>query len=72
MQNFRLTINKNLADIQCFGGTDIADIFNQNFTIDGDFEAVYESTTIRDYVVNSQKKAVRFYAINSNATALAT
>ena len=72
MQNFRLTINKNLADIQCFGDTDIADIFNQNFTVDGDFEAVYESTTLRDYVLNSQKKAVRFYAINSNATALAT
>lgn len=72
MQNFRLTINKNLADIQCFGDTDIADIFNQNFTIDWDFEAVYESTTLRDYVLNSQKKAVRFYAINQNATALAT
>lgn len=72
MQNFRISINKNLADIQCFGDTDIADIFNQNFTIEWDFEAVYESTTLRDYVLNSQKKAVRFYAINSNATALAT
>ena len=72
MQNFRLTINKNLADIQCFGDDDIADIYNQQFTIDGDFEAVYESTTLRDYVLNSQKKAVRFYAINKNASALAT
>ena len=72
MQNFRITINKNLAEVQCFGDTDIADIFNQNFTIDWDFEAVYESTTLRDYVLNSQKKAVRFYAINTNATALAT
>ena len=72
MQNFRISINKNLADIQCFGDTDIADIFNQNFTIEWDFEAVYESTTLRDYVLNSQKKAVRFYAINQNATALTT
>ncbi len=72
MQNFRISINKNLADIQCFGDTDIADIFNQNFTIEWDFEAVYESTTLRDYVLNSQKKAVRFYAINQNATPLTT
>ena len=72
MQNFRITVNKNLADIQCFGDTDIADIYNQQLTIDGDFEAVYESTTLRDYVLNSNKKAVRFYAINKNASALAT
>lgn len=72
MQNFRLTINKNLADIQCFGETDVADIYNQQLTIDGDFEAVYESTTLRDYVLNSNKKAVRFYAINNNASELAT
>lgn len=72
MQNFRIAINKNLTDVQCFGDTDIADIYNQQFGIEWDFEAVYESTTLRDYVLNSQKKAVRFYAINTNATALAT
>lgn len=72
MQNFRLSINKNLTDIQCFGDTDVADIYNQQFGIEGDFEAVYESTTLRDYVLNSQKKAMRFYAVNGNATALAT
>lgn len=72
MQNFRIAINKNLTDVQCFGDTDIADIYNQQFGIEWDFEAVYESTTLRDYVLNSQKKAVRFYAINTNASALAT
>lgn len=72
MQNFRLSINKNLADVQCFGETDVSDIYNQQLLIDWDFEAVYESTTLRDYVLNSQKKAVRFYAVNSNASALAT
>lgn len=72
MQNFRIAINKNLTDVQCFGDTDIADIYNQQFGIEWDFEAVYESTTLRDYVLNSEKKAVRFYAINTNATALAT
>lgn len=72
MQNFRIAINKNLTDVQCFGDTDIADIYNQQFGIEWDFEAVYESTTLRDYVLNSEKKAVRFYAINTNASALAT
>lgn len=72
VQNFRLTINKNLAEVQCFGSTDISDIYNQQFGIEWDFEAIYESTTLRDYVLNSDKKAVRFYAVNTNATALAT
>lgn len=70
MQNFRLTINKNLTDVQCFGSTDIDSLHNQQFTIDGDFEALYTSTTLRDYVINSQKKAVRFSAINTNVEPL--
>lgn len=72
MQNFRLTINKNLTDIQCFGSTDVDSLHNQQFTVEGDFEALYTSTTLRDYVINSEKKALRFYAENVNATALAT
>ena len=59
-------------DFFIFGETDISDIYNQQFGIEWDFEAVYESTTLRDYVLNSDKKAVRFYAVNKNATALAT
>ena len=70
MQNFRLTINKNLTDVQCFWSTDIDSLHNQQFTIDGDFEALYTSTTLRDYVSNSQKKAVRFSAINTNVEPL--
>ena len=72
MQNFRVSINKNLTDIQCFWSTDIDSIYNQQFWVEGDFEALYESTTLRDYVVNSQKKALRFYAENKNTTQLAT
>lgn len=72
MQNFRISIAKNLTDIQCFGGTDVTWIYNQQFGVEWDFEALYWDTTLRDYVLNSDKKAVRFYAINSNATALAT
>lgn len=70
MQNFRLTISKNLTDIQCFGSTDVDWIYNQQFGIDWDFEALYESTTLRDYVINSEKKALRFYAENTGVAVL--
>ena len=72
MQNFRLTINKNLVDIQCFGSTDVDSLHNQQFDIDWDFEALYTSTTLRDWVINSEKKALRFFAENKNAQELAT
>lgn len=72
MQNFRLSINKNLTDVQCFGTTDIQGIYNQQFGVEWDFEALFSDTTLRDYVLNSSKLAVRFYAVNTNATALAT
>ena len=70
MQNFRLTINKNLTDIQCFGSTDVDSLHNQQFTLDWDFEALFSSTTLRDWVINSEKKAIRFYAENKNASEL--
>jgi len=70
MQNFRIAINKNLADSQCFGDTDVAAIYNQQFGIEGDFEAIYNSTTLRDMALSSTKKAIRFYAENANAETL--
>lgn len=62
MQNFRVSINKNLTDVQCFWSTDIEAIYNQQFGVEGDFEALFDDTALRDMALNSQKKAVRFYA----------
>ena len=70
MQNFRLSINKNLTDIQCFGSQDIDSLHNQQFTTEWDFEALYTDATLRDYVIDSDKKAARFEVINDEATAL--
>lgn len=64
MQNFRIAINKNITDIQCFGDTDVSAFYGQQLGIEWDFEAVYNDTTLRDYVINSSKKALRFYAEN--------
>lgn len=72
MQNFRVAINKNLTNVQCFGDTDVSDFYNQQFGVEGDFEAIYNDTTLKNYVVNSEKKAIRFYAENKSAPALAT
>ena len=70
MQSFRVAINKNLADIQCFGSDDIQSLHNQQFTTEWDFEALYSSSTLRDYVADSSKKAVRFELINDDETAI--
>lgn len=72
VQSFKLNINKNITDIQCFGSTDIDSLHNQQFTLDGDMEALFENTTLRDYVVNSTKKATRLQFINTEATSLVT
>jgi hypothetical protein len=34
MQNFRIAINKNLTDVQCFGSTDIEALYNQQFGVE--------------------------------------
>lgn len=70
LQRFKLTINKNLTDVQAFGDTDVATIHNQQFGIKGDLEAIYNATTFRDYVANSTKKACRLAVVNTDATAL--
>ena len=70
VQRFRVSIEKNLTDVQAFGDTDIASIHNQHFTISGDLEAIYNANTFRDYVANSTKKACRVEAVNSDATVI--
>ena len=66
MQNFRIAINNNVTDMQCFWDTDVSAFYKQQFGIEGDFEAVYNDTDLRDYVINSSKKALRFYAENNS------
>lgn len=72
MQNFTFEVNKNLTEIQCFGSDDVDSIHNQQFWVTWDLEAIYNSVTLRDYVVNSEKKALRLELINTSATALVT
>lgn len=72
MQSATINIEKNLKDTQCLWSVDIDSINNQNFDISWSFNAFYTDNTLLDYILNSDKKAVRFEMINSGATALAT
>ncbi len=72
VQRFKITIAKNVTDIQAFGDTDVASLHNQQFNIAGDLEAIYNSTTFQNYVANSTKKACRLSAINDDVAALFT
>lgn len=64
----KLTINKNLTDYQAFGDDDVASFHNQQFGIVGDFDALFDSATVRDYMINSTKKAMRLVLINTDET----
>ena len=70
VSRFKISINKNLTDYMAFGSTDVTSIHNQQFTINGDLEAIYNTTTFRDLVANSTKKAVRLEAINNEVSTL--
>jgi len=72
VQNFNLSIEKNLTDIQCFGSDNIDSLHNQQLTVSGDMEALFENVTLLDYVKNSSKKACRLELINTGATAIVT
>jgi len=63
-----LSIAKNLIDYQAFGDDDVASFHNQQFGITGDFSALFNSATVRDYMLNSTKKAMRLTLTNTDVT----
>ena len=65
LERVKITIQKNLEDYQAFGDTDISSIHNKQFTVVGDLTALFNSTTLKDYVVNSTKKAMRVEFVSS-------
>ena len=63
---FNLTINKNVEDWMDLGSDEPADIVNKAFTVSGDLEAIFEAVTIRDYVLDGDKKACLITIENSD------
>lgn len=68
---FKLTIEKNVVDYQAFGDNDVASFFNQQFTVKGDFEILYNAVYYRDAVIansSDSKKAIEFKLTNTDIT----
>lgn len=68
VERVKLTIQKNLEDYQAFGDSDVASIHNKQFSVVGDLTALFNSTTLKDYVVNSTKKCMRIEFVNDDVT----
>ena len=68
VQNLRVSFWKNTMQNQELWNIDIADIFNQNFTIEWDFTAVYRDKAIYDTFYDSQKKYMQIIIQNQNIT----
>lgn len=71
--NFTLTVSKNVEVQYVFGPDDVAtnaakidNIINQQFGVEGSFEAYRDDLVARGYVLNGTKKALRLEAINTD------
>lgn len=64
LSNLKLSFNKNLLEYFVNWSVDIEKILNQHIEVNWDFEAIFESTTYRDYVLNWTKKAMRITITN--------
>lgn len=67
-ERVKLTIQKNVEDYQAFGSDDVTSIHNKQFTVVGDMTAIFNSVTLKDYVGNSTKKAMRIEFVNDDVT----
>lgn len=66
LTKIRLSINKNLMLHQALGDDDIEKIFNQQFNVTGDFEAVYATEDHLDLVRSGDKKYMKIELINTS------
>lgn len=58
LKSVRLTIEKNVTDIVTLGSDDVDTLHNQQFSVTGDFEAVFRDLVFLDAVRNSTKQAM--------------
>lgn len=61
MSRIKLSVAKNLAGFQRLGSDENTSIHNQQWDMMGDFDALYNSLTLRDYDLDNTKKALRIY-----------
>lgn len=59
IRTFNLEINKNVEALYVLGSVEPDDIVNKQFAVTGSFEAFFEDTTTRAYVMDNTKRAMR-------------
>lgn len=62
LSNIKFTIEKNPVKYMAVGSLNVSSIHNQQFTVKGDMEVIFNSATYRDIVTGATKKALRFTA----------
>ena len=67
LTNINLNFTKNLMVHQAIGSDDIDKIFNQQFNVSWDFEAIYASKDYQDFVRDATKKYMKVEIINTHA-----
>jgi hypothetical protein len=68
LSRVKLSFQKNLATYQKLGSDDLTSIHNQQFKVMGDFDGLFTSETLRDYQINSTKRAMRVELTNTGVT----
>lgn len=58
LKSARLSIEKNVTDVVTLGSDDVDTLHNQQFSVTGEFEAIFRDLTFLDAVRNSTKQAM--------------
>lgn len=65
IKSLEINFNKNVIDDDSIHSVEPVDIFNRQFSVDGTIELKYDSSDIRDYVLDNTAKAMRIEIKNS-------
>lgn len=68
LRSFEITVSKNLEEDYCMWSITPRDFINQMTAIEWSFTAVYETTTLKDLVLDNSKKSIRFELLDTATT----
>jgi len=68
ISTLKMTIQKNVEEYMAFGSVDVDSLHNKQFKVVGEMTALFTSTTLKDFVLNSTKRAMRIKLVNTDAT----
>lgn len=66
VERLNLTISKNIESYQVLWSDDVDSIFNKQFIVTGDFDALFEDTTLLGYVQNDTTKWMKIVIENGD------